>query len=64
MITSTFIGIFGIVSIMVAWTLIQQHWKRVFPEDVADDDALAGRKSCGNCGCTTQCKTKQKILKT
>lgn len=64
MIWTYLIGIFGIVALMVAWAGVQYLWKMIFPEHVTDDDAMAGRTKCSNCGCTTACENKTKLLKT
>ncbi|MFY0627444.1 MAG: hypothetical protein JXR07_14175 [Reichenbachiella sp.] len=61
MITTYLIGIFGIVGLMIAWVGIQSVWKRIFAEHVTDEDAMAGRTKCSNCGCTTACKNKKLI---
>ena len=59
MVKSLIIGIGFIVSIAVAWVLIQTLWKKVFREEYTHDDVLAGRRNCSNCGCTTVCKRKE-----
>ena len=58
MIKSLIIGIGGIIILMIAWTFIQLIWKKTFAEYISDEDVLAERKSCGNCGCSTACKIK------
>jgi len=52
------IGIAGIVGLMTAWIIVQTLWRKVFREHLSDDDVLADRRSCGNCGCTTVCTRK------
>lgn len=52
----------GIVSLMTSWILIQLLWRKEFSEHVQDEDALAERTKCTNCGCTTVCKKKGKLL--
>lgn len=59
MIKSLIIGIGFIVTIAVAWVLVQTLWKKVFREEYHQDDAMAGRRNCSNCGCTTVCKRKE-----
>ena len=61
-ITSYLIAIIGIISMMGLWTLVQTYWKKVFTDYITDEDAMADRRSCGNCGCTTACETKKQIL--
>ena len=60
MVKSFIIGIGFIVTIAVAWLFVQILWKSNFSEEYADDDVLAGRRNCSNCGCTTVCKRKEK----
>ena len=49
----------GLMLVMVlAWLLVQVIWKRVFREEYAEEDVLAGRRSCANCGCTGICERK------
>ena len=48
-------GIGIIVFLMVAWAFVQSMWKLVFAENVQDEDVLADRRSCGNCGCSGVC---------
>ncbi len=60
MLKSLFIAIGGIVGLMLVWVAIQALWRKTFSDDyTTDDDVLAGRRSCGNCGCTTICKNKE-----
>ncbi len=59
MIGSLAIAIGGIVTMMIVWVGVQYMWKQVFAEHVNDEDVLADRRSCGNCGCTTACSRKQ-----
>lgn len=53
MIGSLAIAIGGIVSMMIIWIGIQYMWKQVFAEHITDEDVLADRRSCGNCGCSS-----------
>ncbi|NQV53372.1 MAG: hypothetical protein HQ500_09325 [Flavobacteriales bacterium] len=55
---SYIIGIASIIGLMVIWVTVQEWWKKSFAEDVINDDALAGRSECGNCGCTTACSNR------
>ena len=52
------IGILAIVGLMLTWVMVQQLWKRAFPDKHIDGDVLAGRSDCGNCGCTVSCSIK------
>lgn len=54
------IGMVGITALMAGWVFIQSFWRKTFSDELKDDDVLAGRSSCGNCGCTTSCLVKQK----
>ncbi len=58
MIGDYIIGIIGIITLMVAWIVIQSYWRKTFAEHVTDEDAMAERTKCGNCSCTTICKNK------
>ncbi|THD66614.1 hypothetical protein E7Z59_12550 [Robertkochia marina] len=60
---SLLIGIGLIVSIVLVWVLVQVLWKDAFREEYREDDVLAGRRSCSNCGCTTQCGKKERELR-
>jgi len=46
----------AIVGMMIAWLGVQALWRRVFAGEVAEEDVLAGRKSCGSCGCGMTCR--------
>ena len=52
------IGIAAIVGMMLAWVWVQSLWRDTFSENISDQDVLAERRSCGNCGCTKVCKKK------
>ena len=52
------IGIGGIVGLMVGWVLIQSWWRNTFSEHIVEEDVLAGRTKCSNCGCTTVCQNR------
>jgi len=58
MLQTYLIGIAGIVFLMVGWIAVQTWWGKTFPEHVIDDDVMAGRTKCSNCGCTTSCENK------
>ncbi|MCR9286218.1 MAG: hypothetical protein NXI23_02390 [Bacteroidetes bacterium] len=58
MIKSLIMGIGGVVSLMIIWIVVQSQWRRIFSENLSEEDVLAGRTSCSNCGCTTVCKNK------
>jgi hypothetical protein len=60
MMNSVIIAIGGILGIMIVWIAVQALWRKVFAEYISDEDVMAGRTSCGNCGCTTAC-TKQEL---
>ncbi len=55
------IAIGGIVVLMLAWVWVQSLWRKTFSENISDEDVLAERRSCGNCGCTKVCK-KEKVI--
>lgn len=58
MIGTYLIGMGGIVGLMVLWVLVQSLWRTLFAEHITDEDVLAERRSCANCGCTTVCVKK------
>ncbi len=62
MIKSLIIGIGGIIALMIIWAIVQLFWKKTFSEYISDDDVLADRRSCGNCGCSTICKNKLQTI--
>lgn len=55
------IAIGGIVGLMLAWVWVQSAWRKTFSENISDEDVLAERRSCGNCGCTKVCKNEKVI---
>lgn len=62
MIYKLVIGIIGLVVLAIGWLVIQLSWHSVFSEYLTDDDVLAGRSSCGNCGCTSVCIKKNQDI--
>jgi hypothetical protein len=64
MLKSLIIGIGGIVVLMILWVVVQSVWKKTFSDYMSDEDVLAGRNSCGNCGCGTVCKKESGQLST
>lgn len=62
MLESLIIGIGGIIGMMILWVVVQALWGKAFSDYKTDDDVLAGRTDCGNCGCKTICeRTKEKL---
>lgn len=59
MIESFIIAVGGIIAMMTVWVIVQMLWRRTFAEYLSDDDVLADRRSCSNCGCTTACENKR-----
>ncbi len=59
MIGSLMIGVGGMILLMAIWVIVQSRWKRSFADYISDEDVLAGRGGCGNCGCTTACENKR-----
>ncbi len=59
MLQSLIIGIGLTVGLVLLWTVVQALWKNVFREEYVEEDVLAGRRSCSNCGCTTFCERKK-----
>ena len=44
-----------IVALMTLWIAIQFAWKRLFPEQITDEDVLAMRRKCGTCKISEDC---------
>jgi len=51
MTTSLLFGFLGVVALMLFWVLVQNMWRRMFADVISDEDVLAERRSCGDCGC-------------
>ena len=60
MLNSLLIAAGGIAGLMVLWFIVQRLWGNTFSGYISDEDVLAERRSCGNCGCTTACEKKNK----
>jgi hypothetical protein len=63
MVTSLIIGVLGMVTLTVFWLIVQRHWANAFSDHISDEDVLAERSSCGNCGCTKFCENKNRTIK-
>ncbi|MBK8053382.1 MAG: hypothetical protein IPK35_08950 [Saprospiraceae bacterium] len=63
MIQSLIIAITSITALMMGWLIVQLLWKKTFREYISDEDVLAERRSCKNCGCTEACENKREFLK-
>ena len=61
MLQSLLIAIGGVIALMLFWVLVQILWGRTFSEYVSDEDVMAGRTKCSNCGCTTACENKKEL---
>ena len=59
MLHSLLIGIGGVIALMLLWTLVQTLWGKTFSDYMSDEDVMAGRTKCSNCGCTTACENKK-----
>jgi hypothetical protein len=59
MINSLLIGVGGMVGLMVLWYVVQTLWGKTFADHLTDEDVMAGRSTCGSCGCGTSCKLKK-----
>lgn len=44
----------AVIVLMLFWILIQGIWRGVFQDYIQDEDVLAERRSCANCGCHGQ----------
>jgi hypothetical protein len=60
MIKSLLIGMGGMVLLMVIWIMVQYYWGKTFSNELSDEDILASRKDCGQCGCTSDCGNRPK----
>ena len=49
----------AVVALMLFWVLIQKIWAGVFRDYIQDEDVLADRRSCANCGCSGQKCTRE-----
>lgn len=57
------IGIGGVVGLAIVWVLVQKLWRRTFADYIADEDVLAERRSCSNCGCAGATCTNKNLNK-
>lgn len=62
MVKSIIIGIIGITGLMIFWLFIQNIWRDQFSDMISDEDVLAARGGCGNCGCENICVNKQEKI--
>jgi hypothetical protein len=62
MIINILISVVAVVGMIVVWTFVQMRWKSVFQDEYEQEDALKGRSSCSNCGCTQICENKKKLI--
>lgn len=53
------ITIGAVIGLMFFWVLVQTVWRHVFQDYIQDDDVLADRRSCANCGCSGQKCTRK-----
>jgi hypothetical protein len=47
-----------LLALLLGWLAVQRAWARVFREDAAAADALAGRASCAGGGCAEVCERR------
>jgi len=52
------IGVGAILLVSTAWVGVQRAWRKSFPHDGGDPDALAGRSGCHGCDNTEGCQTR------
>lgn len=62
MIESLITGIGGVLLMLLLWIAVQRAWGYTFAEHISDEDVLAERRSCSNCGCTTVCRRKAESI--
>lgn len=58
MIQSFLTAVSILVGLVLFWVAVQALWRKVFADYVNDEDGLAERRDCGNCGCTKACENK------
>lgn len=63
MIKSLIIAITSITLLIMVWVTVQTFWKKTFQDYISDEDVLAERRSCKNCGCTEACENKREFIK-
>ncbi|NNJ56024.1 MAG: hypothetical protein HKP14_07820 [Bacteroidia bacterium] len=57
------LGIIGFIALGMAWVVVQNLWRKVFADSISEDDVLAARGNCDNCGCLGGvCKEKPKSI--
>ena len=45
--------------LLLGWVVVQNAWRRHFIISDVEGDVLAGRRSCGDCGCATPCDSDE-----
>ena len=60
MIKSLIIGMAGMTLLMVIWAIVQYYWGKMFSNALSDEDVLAGRKACDQCGRASACGNRSK----
>jgi len=55
MLTEYLLALLLLPLLLLVWVGVQNAWRRRFLPADSDDDALAGRSSCGRCGCASPC---------
>lgn len=63
MIKSLLIAAFAIIGMMVAWTVVQTMWRKIFTGNAVGEDVLVDRRSCSDCSCIAICKNKNERIK-
>jgi len=58
MLTTLITATTAITLLVIGWAVVQKLWGNTFSDYLEDEDVLAGRTKCGNCGCTTACANK------
>ncbi len=49
-------AIFGMTLLMIVWGLTQSWWRKIFADEIEEEDVLALRSRCGDCGCGVICQ--------
>ena len=64
MLNTIIISLIIVLGLMITWYFIQNLWRQTFADEISDEDVLAERNSCGNCGCQTTCQLETQEYET
>ena len=52
------LALVALAALTAAWLAVQLAWRRAFPAEGGDPDALAGRLGCHGCRCEQPCERR------